>query len=302
MIQTVETGTTVDEAVSNALAKLGLTRDQVNIEVMDEGKKGFLGFGAREAKVRVTADVVPTEPEAASEAAKVESAVNGGSEMTAEPDEPISAGEDVPADGTASPEEPSDPHPVRLEEEVEQDKGTSVPVVPAEPLEPVRPSASETEEDPVRQLDEAIGMTADYLKSVVREMGVEDAEVFHALDGKNLEFRLESEKAAMLIGKRGQTLNALQQLVQVVANNYAKQFLVVSVDVGDYRAKRAETLKVLAERKADQAVRTGARVALEPMPSAERKIIHHTLSERFDVDTHSEGKEPHRHLVIEPHK
>ncbi|KZE37577.1 hypothetical protein AV656_13550 [Bhargavaea cecembensis] len=299
MIQTVATGTTVDEAVSNALAKLGLTRDQVKIEVIDEGKKGFLGFGAREAKVRVTAEVVGTEPEAASEAAKVEPAEEPAAEPAVPMEQLTSDGPENP-EGTALREDPADPDPVPLNNEQEEEKGPAVPVVPVESLEPVLPEASD--EDKERDLDIAIGLTADYLKSVVREMGAEDAEVFHALDGKNLEFRLESGKAAMLIGKRGQTLNALQQLVQVVANNYAKQFLVVSVDVGDYRAKRAETLKVLAERKADQAVRTGARVALEPMPSSERKVIHHALSERFDVDTHSEGKEPHRHIVIEPHK
>ncbi|MCW1929062.1 RNA-binding cell elongation regulator Jag/EloR [Bhargavaea beijingensis] len=296
MIQTVATGTTVDEAVSNALAKLGLTRDQVKIEIIDEGKKGFLGFGAREAKVRVTAEVAGTEPETASEAAKVEPAEVTAAEP-AEPLEPLDSGGTASPDGTVQPENPAEADPVPFEKEQGEEKG---PVVPVEPLEPVFPEGDE--EEPERDLDEAIALTADYLKSVVREMGAEDAQVFHLLDGKNLEFRLESGKAAMLIGKRGQTLNALQQLVQVVANNYAKQFLIVSVDVGDYRAKRAETLKVLADRKADQAVRTGARVALEPMPASERKIIHHELSERFDVDTHSEGREPHRHIVIEPHK
>ncbi|WP_236823054.1 RNA-binding cell elongation regulator Jag/EloR [Bhargavaea massiliensis] len=298
MIQTVATGTTVDEAVSNALAKLGLTRDQVKIEVIDEGKKGFLGFGAREAKVRVAAEVVGTDPEAASEAAKVEPAESPAPDP-AEPLEPLAPG-GPDSDGAAREEKPADPAPLQLDEEQSVEKGPAIPVVPLEPIEPVFPE--DGGKDHERDLDEAIGMTADYLKAVVREMGAEDAEVFHMLDGKNLEFRLESGKAAMLIGKRGQTLNALQQLVQVVANSYAKQFLVVSVDVGDYRAKRAETLKVLADRKADQAVRTGARVALEPMPASERKIIHHALSDRFDVDTHSEGKEPHRHIVIEPHK
>lgn len=299
MIQTVATGTTVDEAVSNALAKLALTRDQVKIEVIDEGKKGFLGFGAREAKVRVTAEVAGTEPETASEAAKVEPAEVTAAEP-AEPLEPLDSGGTASPDGTVQPENPAEADPVPFEKEQGEEKGPVIPVVPVEPLEPVFPEGDE--EEPERDLDEAIALTADYLKSVVREMGAEDAQVFHLLDGKNLEFRLESGKAAMLIGKRGQTLNALQQLVQVVANNYAKQFLIVSVDVGDYRAKRAETLKVLADRKADQAVRTGARVALEPMPASERKIIHHELSERFDVDTHSEGREPHRHIVIEPHK
>ncbi|WP_040226404.1 RNA-binding cell elongation regulator Jag/EloR [Bhargavaea cecembensis] len=290
MKQTVATGATVEQAVSNALNELGLAREEVVIDVIDEGKKGFFGFGAKDAKVRVSAvfDIAASDPDP----------VPSGTEKdAAEEQSPMIAKHE-----TVDPDIPE-----LSDDSGDEAKGPVIPVVPTEPLEPVRPDEQDEPDgdgpgEEIRRLDEAIEETADYLKAVASEMGAKDVHVFHMLDGKNLEFRLESPDAALLIGKRGQTLNALQQLVQVVANNKAKQFLLVSVDAGDYRARRKETLEELAERKADQAVRTGQRIALEPMPAGERKIIHNALSERFDVDTRSEGREPHRHLVIEPHK
>ena len=111
----------------------------------------------------------------------------------------------------------------------------------------------------------------------------------HENDGKYVTFQLNSGKAAILIGKRGQTLNALQQLSQLVANKYASQFKVVRIDVGDYRERREQSLEQLANRMADKAVRSGRKVQLEPMPSYERKVIHHALSNRLDIETYSEG-------------
>ncbi|MET3575875.1 RNA-binding cell elongation regulator Jag/EloR [Bhargavaea ullalensis] len=319
MKQTVATGATVDQAVSNALKELGLARDEVNIDVIDEGKKGFLGFGARDAKVRVSAADASVADGAEKEAGpNAEEAKAAPDELpappvvAAEPMEPVKPDEH-PAPEAKAEEEPADEMehapkgpeiPDLSDGRTDKVTGPVSPVVAAEPIEPLQPDEPEPRdpEQEIRKLDEAIAETADYLKAIADGMGVKDVKVVHMLDGKNLEFSLHSPDAALLIGKRGQTLNALQQLVQVVANNKAKQFLLVSVDAGDYRARRKETLELLAERKADQAVRTGRRIALEPMPASERKIIHHVLSERFDVDTHSEGKEPHRHLVIEPHK
>ena len=96
-------------------------------------------------------------------------------------------------------------------------------------------------------------------------------------------------------------MNALQQLSQLVANKYSRQFKVVRIDVGDYRERRQQSLEHLADRMADRAVTNWNRkVQLEPMPSYERKVIHHTLSDRLDIETYSEGSDPYRYLVIEP--
>ncbi len=145
----------------------------------------------------------------------------------------------------------------------------------------------------------AIEETEHYLKMIAIGMGIDDIQISHEINGKYVTFQMESAKAALLIGKRGQTLNALQQLSQLVTNKLASQFKVVRVDVGDYRERREQSLEQLAERMADKAVRTGKKIQLEPMASYERKVIHNALSRRLDIETYSEGSDPFRYLVIE---
>ena len=99
-------------------------------------------------------------------------------------------------------------------------------------------------------------------------------------NGKQVKFKLSGEKIALLIGKRGQTLNSLQYLTQLVINRFSEQYINVLLDAEDYRERRNETLIQLAERLAQKAVKTGKEVALEPMPSYERKIIHSALSRK----------------------
>ena len=162
-------------------------------------------------------------------------------------------------------------------------------------------SLSKQEEIQIEGLSDetAIEETEHYLKMVATGMGIDDLQISHEIDGKYVTFQMESAKAALLIGKRGQTLNALQQLSQLVTNKSASQFKVVRVDVGDYRERREQSLEQLAERMADKAVRTGRKVQLEPMASYERKVIHNALSRRLDIETYSEGSDPYRYLVIE---
>ncbi|MGE7119353.1 RNA-binding cell elongation regulator Jag/EloR [Peribacillus sp. NPDC097264] len=200
------TGQSVEEAVNSALAQLNSTRDRVEIEIEDEGKKGFLGlFGARQAIVHVT--------------------------------------------------------------------------LPADPVEE----------------------SLKFLQDITQKMGVK-SEIRVQRQGKNVTFHLSGEKIALLIGKRGQTLNSLQYLTQLVANRYSKQFLNVIVDAEDYRNRRTDTLIQLAERMANKSLKTGKTVALEPMPSYERKVIHKALLHYPKIKTTSNGTEPYRHLVITPVK
>lgn len=206
MKQITAAGQSVEEAVESALAQLNTSRDRTDIEIVDEGKKGFLGlFGSRQAVVKVT-----VKPDAVEEAAK-------------------------------------------------------------------------------------------FLKNVSEKMGV-SVHVDVSREGKNVTFQLSGEKIALLIGKRGQTLNSLQYLTQLVTNRFSRQYLNVTVDAEGYRTRRNATLIQLAERMADQAVRTGKEVALEPMPSYERKIIHTALMDHPKIETISTGNEPYRHLVIAPTK
>ena len=251
MKQITQTGTTVENAISAALEKLQVKRDEVSINVIQEEKKGSLGFGAKQAEVEVT--------------------VNDPASLLADSETET----EIPVIEEKKIEEP-------VEKEGEEE------AIGDEPKK-IRPSN-----------DQAIEETKKYLQAVAKEMGIEDLSISHTVKGKQASFYLESEKVAMLIGKRGHTLNSLQQLAQLVANKYANNFMMVELDAENYRERRQETLEQLADRMADKAIRTGSRVQFEPMPSYERKVIHQALSRRLDIDTFSEGKDPNRYLVIEP--
>lgn len=140
-----------------------------------------------------------------------------------------------------------------------------------------------------------------FLLDVSEKMGVK-INIETEREGKWVKFNLSGEKIALLIGKRGQTLNSLQYLTQLVLNRHAEQYMSVMLDAEDYRQRRNETLIQLAERLAQRAVKTGKEVALEPMPSYERKVIHAALVKNKKIKTYSSGEEPHRHIVIAPMK
>lgn len=253
MKQLTQIGSSVEDAIQLALQKLGTTREQVDVEVLQEGKKGFLGFGARPSEVRVTMK-----------------------EQIAERVEETAV------------EELAQPEPTE-QQAIENGEITE----------------SVTLEEPVQQVEQQIDPVEEakaYLTDIAQGMGVQDLVIETTLKGKYVYFSLESEKAAYLIGKRGQTLNALQQLTQLVLNKSSNSFLLARLDVENYRERREQALEILADRMADKAVRTGKTVQLEPMPSSERKVIHNQLANRLDIETYSEGVEPNRYLVIEPLK
>lgn len=244
MKQTTQIGATLEEAISLALQKLGHSREQVDVEVLQEGKKGFLGFGARPAEVRVTVKEVIQ--------LKVDEIIAEQS-VTVEKQQTVT-------------------------ENVEDKSIHQELLVEVDPIEEAKK----------------------YLTSIVEPMGITDLSIEHVSDGKNVSFKLSSEKAALLIGKRGYTLNALQQVTQLILNKTAKSFMILQMDVEDYRERRRIALEQLAERMADKATHTRRPVTFEPMASYERKIIHNALANRLDIETYSEGVEPNRYLVIEP--
>ena len=183
MKQITQTGTTVENAISAALEKLQVTREEVCITVIQEEKKGFFGFGAKEAEVEVTVN----KPELAL----------ADSENENENEIPV-----IPEDSTEK----------SAEKEGQEEEAGKEP-------ENSRPSN-----------DQAIEETKKYLQAIAKEMGIDDLSISHTVKGKQASFYLESEKVAMLIGKRGHSLNSLQQLAQMVANKYANQFMMVELD------------------------------------------------------------------------
>ncbi|WP_144513476.1 RNA-binding cell elongation regulator Jag/EloR [Bacillus sp. FJAT-22090] len=251
MNQITQTAPTKEEAITIALEKLKVSKQDVTITVVEEGKKGFLGFGVKPAVVQVT--VLKKE--------KVEEV------------------------------------PKKEEVEVENIKQVDDIEIksPVLVMEEELPQIEQTNELAVKE-------TIQYINEIAKEMKIDDLVISEKREGKFINLHLNSEKAALLIGKRGQTLNALENLSQLVANKFSNSFIIIKLDVGDYRERRKESLEQLAERMADKAVRTGHKVEFEPMSSFERKIIHNALSARIDIETFSVGTDPNRYLVIEPIK
>ncbi|TQR20021.1 RNA-binding cell elongation regulator Jag/EloR [Psychrobacillus vulpis] len=245
MNQITQTAPTKEEAITVALEKLGVTKQEVTITVLNEGKKGFLGFGVKPAVVQVT--VLKNEEKIVEEV------------------------------------------PQQVEEVIKEEKNISTTTFgEVEHIEGTN--------------DQAIEETIQYVMEIAKEMNIDDLTVDQKREGKFVHLHLNSKKAALLIGKRGQTLNALESLSQLVANKFSNSFIIIKLDVGNYRERRQESLEQLAERMADKAVRTGNKVEFEPMSSFERKIIHNALSVRVDIETYSVGTDPNRYLVIEPIK
>lgn len=155
----------------------------------------------------------------------------------------------------------------------------------------------------VMENTDPIKVARSFLQSVTEKMGVHtkiEAEI--AGEGDPVLLQLSAEKAAILIGKHGNTLNALQYLTNLTVNRHRDEHVHMILDVENYRAKREDTLKQLALRLSGKVENTGREVKLEPMPSMERKVIHVTLKDRDKVSTYSDGEDPYRRVVITPER
>lgn len=150
----------------------------------------------------------------------------------------------------------------------------------------------EDEEDPAELLEEV-------LREVIAGLGLE-CEVVVELQQDVLRGRVEGEDVGLLIGRRGQTIDAVQHLAQRIVFAGGRSAARVIVDADGYRERREESLRAEADGAADEALRLGGPVELDPMPASERRVVHEHLRERGDVETHSEGEEPERYLVVSP--
>lgn len=296
-----KTGKSVENAVAEALKALNATADQVEVEVLEEGKKGFFfGFGSKDARVRVTTKEQNAAEKEAEAPAKTFSeaaaeAVKAAREATNIAVTNISKTADaVKTEAAGRVEELSKKAAAAKEQAVDSAIST---------LESLK---SDKEERPAREPrryavnDEAVNAAKEFLQKIFTAMKIEVAmEKFISKNDGSVTFRLHGEGMGILIGKHGQTLDSLQYLTNLVANKNSNERVRVIIDVEDYRDRRIETLTRLAARLADKVKRTGERVALEPMNPHERKIIHMALQGDRRVTTLSEGDEPYRHVVIE---
>ncbi|GAK41461.1 protein jag [Paenibacillus urinalis] len=233
MTTVIATGKTIEDAVMKGLTELGVSRESVTLNVLEQPSRGFLGLiGVKPAKVELT--LIPKR--------KSESVVT-------EPD-----------------------------------------LIQISSLTESISSVSET--DPYYEASQ-------FVKEVAAGMGLEvDIDIKKNRDGKI--FNITGDNLGLIIGRRGQTLDALQYLANIVANKHSSSFVRIVLDAENFRQRRRKTLEELAERLAGQVIRTGKEVILEPMSSQERKVIHAKLQHHRQIKTYSKGEEPNRRVVITP--
>ncbi len=284
---------TVDQAIALGLEELKVAEEDIKIDVLEGGSKGFLGLGKKDAEVQLT--VINPELKTYE---TIDALINRGQpgEETSMVDEVLEErnAEEETKEETRQETEGTD-HTETIDETKPQEEATAAEttVAAAEPAED-----KDEESEAHLKFDEAISETADYLHNVITDMNIENT-VTYEVDNNTGQIELESDLAAKLIGKRGQTLNALQEIGQNYLNTIYRSYGVIVLDIENYRDKRRQTLENLAINMSKKALRTEQPVKLEPMPSFERKIMHNVLSDLENISTHSEGNEPNRYLVIE---
>lgn len=303
---------TQEEAIEKGLKELGINRSEAEIEVNSPGKKGFLGFGAKDAVVTVKRkgglkvdDLIDEAVQETKLAQKEEKAQAEAKEEPAEKEEaPVSEEKgDVEEDKTeevaqTDSQDQAQPTPVPVDSKEDQDDS------PAEDQD----TENDDQEDDFDKNDptenpkdqEAIEYVHEYLVDIIAHMGIDDASVTAYQDGRFIQYDIETEDAGLVIGRHGKVLNGLQTLAQIQLHQRADNKLNARIDAENYRSRRKDTVEHLAKKTAKQVMDTNQSVILEPMPAHERKQIHRYLSRYDEVQTHSEGKEPNRYLVVEP--
>ncbi|MHC1785988.1 MAG: RNA-binding cell elongation regulator Jag/EloR [Christensenellales bacterium] len=307
------TGRTVEEAVNAGLERLKLSIGEVQVDILDEGSKGLFGlFGSKLARVRLT---IKEEEESDTRSVFADSlkdysskAENRYEDKPAAVQKPEPRPPRIPAAPKPAPARPAPA--ILMDEQEEAPRAVRPPRQPARraPLpvaEAAQPAATPAEAPlapppPAKQLDPQTmeGKVQVFLQELTRLMGVQVSVEVHSDEEGNIRANMMGDALGILIGRRGETLDALQYLTGLHLNKGQETYTRVTLDSEGYRAKREDALIRLANRMASRAVKTGRRVTMEPMNPYERRILHSALQNHPGIATHSEGEEPNRHVVI----
>ncbi|MFS4084773.1 RNA-binding cell elongation regulator Jag/EloR [Aerococcus urinaeequi] len=329
--------TSVDAAIAKGLQQLRLAREDVEVQVIQEAKKGFLGLGAKDAIVAIhyterevseidattdnllafsdlgqenTSAVAPSEDLEDQPSENTDTEINSVTDEIEEEVVESTSFEEAPETQGAESESEQE-----VEEELASDEVTtekSEPSINEETFikeatiaevevesEEAAETAVQADQD-VELVDEDfkdVEHVAEYLIDVLASYLV-DANIEVEDRGRTVIYNIQTEKKGLVIGKHGKIINSLETLAQVMTHQYVRPHVKVIVNVGNYRERRQETLARLARKTADQVAKSKQPVFLDPLPAAERKIIHAQLARYSYIATHSEGKEPHRYLVV----
>ncbi len=270
------TANTVEEAKELAAKKFGKKVSEIRFEVLNEGKKGFLGIGKTEAKVKASFEEnapVTTQKTSAEPVKTAAAAPEEKTQASAEkPAESAAAPVKKEAAETASPEMTQTP-----DEEYSLDNFTLI------------------EDDSL--VNPKVKLARDYITSILGAIGV-NVEYTIYQNETGAVINIESDNNGTVIGRRGETLDALQYLCSIIANKGDKDYFRITIDCFGYRSKRKETLEHLAAKVAKSVLRSGRSQALEPMNPYERRVIHSAVSEIEGVSSRSVGEEPYRKIII----
>lgn len=296
---------TMEEAITQGLEKLGVSFADVKIDILDEGSKGFLGIlGGKPVVVRLTVREDAEGGEDVLSSVGLEEAVKEPEQKPARKRAPKAKAEKPAAE--AKPEKPA------AQEKAAQPAKAPKAEKPAKPAKSEKAPAERKQAAPKAEkpapAPEAVQPPADaeapegraftFLTDVTRLMGVEVTINARRDEEGNVRVDMFGDTLGILIGRRGETLDALQYLTSLYVNKGSEDYIRVTLDTENYRAKREEALRRLANRMANRAVKTGRKVVMEPMNPYERRILHSALQQNDAVTTHSEGEEPNRHVVI----
>ncbi len=262
--EAIGTANTVDEAKAAAMLELGLSDfDDFTVEVLQTPTKKILGlFGGSPAKVKVSVTLPDPKPEKKQNR-------NNNKKQDRKPEKKF--------------EKKAERKPEPKKQEAK------------EPVKEVKA------EEPALLPTNLYGKTAEYITEIVKALGMTECSIKEMSNDEEIAFELDcGEDYGIIIGKRGETLDAIQYLARMVANKGNSSYKRVSINVGNYRAKREETLKILARKTAAKAVRQGRNISLEPMNPYERRIIHTAVQEVEGATSHSVGSNLDRRVVISP--
>ena len=269
----VATGADANAAIESGALLLGLPRDEVQFEIIDLPRKGgFLGLKKLPAKVRVWAEL-PDEKPARSEKPRRQEA-------------PRKENKPPRAERAEKPARPE--KPVKTEKPEKSEKPRAIEEEKAAPVEI----------EPTDEVRAKVEKAAAYVSEILTAMGIAEFTLTPCYYEENVRLQLSGEQIGGVIGRRGETLDAIQYLASLVANRGEGEYIRLSIDSGNYREKRARTLEALARKLANQAVRTGRSITLEPMNPYERRIIHGAVSTVKGATSSSTGVEPNRRVVI----
>ena len=294
----ITSGKTIDLAIEAALTQLGLDRDSVSVTVLQQAKPGFLGFGAQPAKVQVAYEVPDPEPEPAS---KPKSALGAASRSKPKaPAAPVKKPEAPKAE--KKPEAPKAEPKVEKKPEPKVEKKAEKPAKPEKkaekPVKEPKAPAAPKEYTPAEagSVEEKIET---FLKGLLEHM--DSTAVPHAWKENDNTYKVDlvGDDLGYLIGRRGDTLDAIQHLCNYTINREVEGHIRINVDAEAYRQKREDSLRRYARKKAQQVLKARRRTTLEPMNAYERHVIHAALQEMDNITTHSTGTEPNRRVVIE---